>query len=45
MNLTYVVDIRIHTFNLGTTKLVATAKEIYYPYVYRSVTSVEENCT
>ena len=44
MNLQTAINNRIHAYHHGKTHLFDTAKDVWYPYIYRSIASMAEEC-
>ena len=44
-SLTTAINNRIHYYHHGKSNRFQAAKDIWYPYIYRSIASMVENCT
>ena len=44
MNLQTAINNRIHAFHKGNSNKFDAAKDLWYPYFYRSIASIAENC-
>ena len=44
MNLQIAINNRIHAFHHGKTKIFDAAKDVWYPYIYRSIASIADDC-
>ena len=44
INLQSAIDNRIHAYHHGETNTFDAAKDVWYPYIYRSIASIAEGC-
>ena len=44
MNLQTAINNRIHAYHHGKTNTFDVAKDVWYPYIYRSIASIAEDC-
>ena len=44
MNLQTAINNRIHAYHHGKTNMFDAAKDVWYPYIYRSIASIAEDC-
>ena len=44
MNLQTAINNRIHAYHHGKTNMFDAAKDVWYPYIYRSIASMAEYC-
>ena len=44
MNLQTAINNRIHAYHHGKTNMFDAAKDAWYPYIYRSIASIAEDC-
>ena len=44
MNIQTAINNRIHAYHHGKTNMFDAAKDVWYPYIYRSIASMAEDC-
>ena len=44
MNLQTAINNRIHAYHHGKSNMFDAAKDVWYPYIYRSIASIAEDC-
>ena len=44
MNLQTAINNRIHAYHHGKTNMFVAAKDVWYPYIHRSIASIAEDC-
>ena len=44
MNLQTAINNRIHAYHHGKTNMFDAAKDVWYPYIYRSIASIAKDC-